>query len=190
VRVQAGAMATLADNEQQRRNAELIDQLIRTELRTLRRQATRHASDPEEIEDILQRAYELFIERYAPPYEPLPWLMTTIKREAWSRPRLVHSRREIPISTEQSPGDGGYDLAECIPDPGRGPEETATERLRDEELRAEVRELKPDERTALGLFALGYSYAEIAAAKGWTYTKVNRCVSEGRATLRSRLGES
>ena len=35
------------------------------------------------------------------------------------------------------------------------------------------------------LQAQGYSYAEICERCGWTYTKVNRCLAEGRARLRS-----
>ena len=45
-------------------------------------------------------------------------------------------------------------------------------------------ELKPQERLALILQAHGYSYAEIRRLCGWTYTKVNRCLAEGRARLR------
>ena len=45
-------------------------------------------------------------------------------------------------------------------------------------------ELKPDERLAIVLQAQGYSYAEIGELCGWTYTKVNRCLAEGRARLR------
>ena len=44
--------------------------------------------------------------------------------------------------------------------------------------------LKPQERRALALQAAGCSYAEIQAITGWTYTKVNRCLAEGRARLR------
>ena len=43
--------------------------------------------------------------------------------------------------------------------------------------------LKPDERLAIVLQALGYSYAEIGELYGWTYTKVNRSLAEGRARL-------
>jgi DNA-directed RNA polymerase specialized sigma24 family protein len=49
---------------------------------------------------------------------------------------------------------------------------------------AAVDRLKPDERTALLLLGLGYSYQEIAETQGWTHTKVNRCIAEGRTTLR------
>jgi hypothetical protein len=41
-------------------------------------------------------------------------------------------------------------------------------------------QLKPDERTALLLKAEGYSYREIGQRQGWTYTKVNRAITEGR----------
>ncbi len=51
--------------------------------------------------------------------------------------------------------------------------------------RDRYRRLKPEERTALALFGLGYSYKEIAEMRGWTYTKVNRCIREGRAKLRA-----
>jgi DNA-directed RNA polymerase specialized sigma24 family protein len=44
--------------------------------------------------------------------------------------------------------------------------------------------LKPAERRALSLLAFGYSYREIMVATGWTYTKVNRSIREGRVTLR------
>jgi RNA polymerase sigma factor (sigma-70 family) len=45
--------------------------------------------------------------------------------------------------------------------------------------------LKANERLAIVLQAQGYSYAEIADLCGWTYTKVNRSLAEGRAKLRS-----
>ena len=46
--------------------------------------------------------------------------------------------------------------------------------------------LKANERLAILLQAEGYSYAEICEMCGWTYTKVNRCLAEGRAKLRRR----
>jgi RNA polymerase sigma factor (sigma-70 family) len=47
--------------------------------------------------------------------------------------------------------------------------------------------LKPDERIALLSQMLGYSYDEIGHANGWTYTKVNRCLTEGRRALRKAV---
>ena len=44
-----------------------------------------------------------------------------------------------------------------------------------------LRALKPDEARALLLKAEGLSYQEIGRRFGWTYTKVNRSITEGRA---------
>jgi hypothetical protein len=44
-----------------------------------------------------------------------------------------------------------------------------------------LRALKPDEAKALMLKAQGLSYQEIGRRFGWTYTKVNRSITEGRA---------
>ncbi|MDP9344319.1 MAG: zf-HC2 domain-containing protein, partial [Actinomycetota bacterium] len=46
--------------------------------------------------------------------------------------------------------------------------------------------LKPHEVRAMWLKALGHSYAQIAASTGWTYTKVNRCLAEGRKSFLAR----
>ena len=49
--------------------------------------------------------------------------------------------------------------------------------------------LKPREREALYLKALGHSYQEIAALTNASYTAVNRRISEGRARLRKLARE-
>jgi hypothetical protein len=46
--------------------------------------------------------------------------------------------------------------------------------------------LKPQELRALWLRMEGRTYKEIAADLGWTYTKVNRCVTEGRRAFLKR----
>jgi DNA-directed RNA polymerase specialized sigma24 family protein len=46
-------------------------------------------------------------------------------------------------------------------------------------------ELKAAERQAISDLAAGLSYGEIQSKHGWTYTKVNRHISEGRASLRA-----
>jgi hypothetical protein len=48
-------------------------------------------------------------------------------------------------------------------------------------------QLKPQEIRALQLRAEGYSYREICQITSWTYTKVNRCLTEGRRELAVRL---
>lgn len=49
-------------------------------------------------------------------------------------------------------------------------------------------DLRPEQRdTILDVAVGGSSYREVMTARGWTYTKVNRCMAEGRNALRSRL---
>ena len=50
-----------------------------------------------------------------------------------------------------------------------------------------LRQLKPQEVRALRLRAQGYTYAEICRITGWTYTKVNRALTEGRRALAIKL---
>ena len=50
-----------------------------------------------------------------------------------------------------------------------------------------LRRLKPHEIRALRLKAEGYSYREICEITGWTYTKVNRCLAEGRQAFLRRV---
>jgi hypothetical protein len=49
-----------------------------------------------------------------------------------------------------------------------------------------LKRLKPQEVTALVLKAQGLSYQEIAERQSWTYTKVNRCITEGRRAFLQR----
>jgi DNA-directed RNA polymerase specialized sigma24 family protein len=50
-------------------------------------------------------------------------------------------------------------------------------------------QIKPDQARALFARALGWRYREICDAFAWSYTKTNRCVTEGRAAVRQRLGQ-
>jgi hypothetical protein len=67
-----------------------------------------------------------------------------------------------------------------------GPDEYATARERAHRSLAVLAELKPAEARALLLQAAGRTYAEIESATGWTHTKVNRALTEGRAAFRAR----
>jgi DNA-directed RNA polymerase specialized sigma24 family protein len=58
------------------------------------------------------------------------------------------------------------------------------------QLKTAFTNLKPQEQKALTLLAIGYSYKDIAALTGWTYTKVNRCITEGRKQLRDSLSNT
>ena len=78
------------------------------------------------------------------------------------------------------------DLDAFVPGPGRSVDDAiaAAERVRRsaEALRA----LKPDEAKALMMKANGLSYDEIGERYGWSYTKVNRAITEGRRRFLAR----
>jgi RNA polymerase sigma factor (sigma-70 family) len=165
-------------------NAELLRVVLSKSEHQLRRQARRHAELPEDAEDALQSAYALFIERYRGDCAPLAWLYTTVKREAWALRRKPSRRRELSLDAPGSALDDERPYVEALPSAAPTPEERAA---RDEELasrRELIAALKPNQRRALGLLGMGLSYAEICRATGWTYTKVNRSVAEGRQRLR------
>lgn len=176
------------DGSRQGCNSELLAGLLGEDHRLLLAQASRHAQLPADAEEALQSACAIFIEKYRPPAEPLPWLLTTVKREAWRIAKRSYRHRELALTAvPRSDGQGYADLSDSFPDPTPEPGERVEAHELSDQRRRALACLKPDQRTALLLFGLGYSYAEIAELRGWTHTKVNRCISEGRAALRSRL---
>jgi RNA polymerase sigma factor (sigma-70 family) len=186
----AALMADQPDNrpstKRRRRNAQLLHELLQRKEHLLRRQATRHAEGHDDIEDALQSAYAQFLERFRGDCEPLAWLYTTVKREAWALRRRGWRQRETSASVPAAGGE--LDLCDATPTDAPGP---AASLERRDQFVARVRaldSLKKDERRALLLIGLGFSYSEITAATGWTHTKINRCASEGRATLRRLAG--
>jgi len=138
----------------------------------MRSLARHHGAGPD-AEDAWQRALEIAVRR-ADELDPdwvEPWLRVVVRNEAR---RIVLGRRRVLLEEDLERAD----------DAGA----TEDERLELVDLRnrasRDVPRLKPQERRALGLVAAGLSYREICARTGWTHTKVNRCVSEGRAALR------
>ena len=93
------------------------------------------------------------------------------KREALA----VRRERERMLAAE---------LPTEVPSNATCPAERAERRESARERARALHRLKADERRALVLFGEGYSYAEISELTDWSHTKVNRCLSEGRARLR------
>jgi RNA polymerase sigma factor (sigma-70 family) len=141
--------------------------------------ARRYAATPEDAEDAYQRSLEILLTK-APTTrqeELLPWLRTVVKHEAFALRR--QRDRLTPVSGDGEPVE-------------RGTQSTATheqaeryERLR--QSAEALRRLKPQEIRCLVLKARGLSYREICEATGFTYTKVNRCLTEGRQALATQL---
>jgi RNA polymerase sigma factor (sigma-70 family) len=145
--------------------------------------ARRNAHIEADATEALQEAFASFLRAFDPDSgaPPLAWLTLTLKRQCWRQRREAHLDRHYGQEAETG-GEGLGSFLERLSSLEPDPAERVIER---EEGRRRLRCLKPDERTALGLRAAGLSYAEIAEHRGWTYTKVNRCLSEGRAVLRT-----
>jgi RNA polymerase sigma factor (sigma-70 family) len=153
--------------------------LIRRRGREILGTARRYAANLDDADDAYQRGLEILLRKAPSTREEdlVPWLKTVVKHEAFALRR--HRERHAPVT------DDG-ELAE------RGTQGDAThdQAARYELLRqgAEaLRQLKSQEVRALWLRAEGYSYAEICKITDWSYTKVNRCLTEGRQRLAIQL---
>jgi RNA polymerase sigma factor (sigma-70 family) len=182
-------MAKRATRECTRRRGQILERVLAEGRAALRAQADRHAPQPADGDDALQEACLQFLRYYdGPPGEPaLRWLTLCVKHRGWEIAERRRNRESFDrVGTTDAFDPAGRALLlfnECP-----GPEERA-ERSEDvATFFAALARLKPDERTALLLLGLGYTYRQICARQGWTHTKVNRCLAEGRAALRA-LGE-
>jgi RNA polymerase sigma factor (sigma-70 family) len=135
----------------------------------------------DDADDAYQRAVEILLTKGAAvdPARLEGWMAVVTRREALA----VRRGRERLLGPAAVP-DGGESLAEGVACERPGPVELVERRERVAAARRALAELKVNERLALALQAGGYSYAEICEACGWTYTKVNRCLAEGRERLR------
>ena len=114
----------------------------------------------------------------------LRWMLLVVKRCAWAigeRQRRHESHRELTCTDADVEGEVPLLAVDDSVDPHLMVERTEQHAT----CTAMLARLKPDERAALLLLGLGYSYREIGELRGWTYTKVNRCLAEGRAALRA-----
>jgi DNA-directed RNA polymerase specialized sigma24 family protein len=156
-------------------------ELMASRQAAFRRTARRFSLTPEDAEDALGHAVEILLSR-APDLAPGPltaWMHVVTRREALAIGRSYRRARRATAPAAADPLDP--DLLPCR---GPAPDELLEHRERVAEAAERLAALKPQERRALALFGAGCSYAEIQAITGWTYTKVNRCMAEGRAALR------
>jgi DNA-directed RNA polymerase specialized sigma24 family protein len=161
---------------------ELAIQLYREQRSYLLLIAHQNAGNEAIAEEALQEAFISFLRGFDPGRgaPPLAWLTLALKRECWARRRAERLDRRAGQERERGDDQVGVVLDQ-IPSPADSLEDRVA--LCDS-TRRRLASLKADERNGLGLLAAGFSYHEIAARRGWTYSKVNRCISEGRATLR------
>lgn len=149
--------------------------------------ARRFAVSPQDAEDAYQRAAELLLTKAPETMElraRINWMHVVVRHEALRLRRL--QRRSI--ATEEI-----EELAGIVDRGGRRPESSdpadLVERRADfDQFRQAYRRLKPDEQQALRLIGEGYSYGEIGEMTGWSRTKINRHLAEGRSRMRTLLG--
>jgi len=156
----------------------------------LRRTARRYSLCADDADDALQRALEILILK-APsddPRELIRWTQTVVKHEALA----VKRDRERILSGPAAvvPEPGREDWVAMIPARADGPPERAERQEAIARSREALQALKPQELRALGLLAEGYSYREIGEITGFSHTKINRCLAEGREKFRSLLSRS
>jgi RNA polymerase sigma factor (sigma-70 family) len=141
--------------------------------------ARRYAATPEDAEDAYQRGLEILLTKAPTTREEelVPWLKTVVKHEAFALRR--QRERHSPVTNDGRIGDRAtppaitHDQAERLETLSQGAEALST--------------LKPHEIRALLLKAEGYTYREICELTGWSYTKVNRLLTEGRQAFLRRV---
>jgi RNA polymerase sigma factor (sigma-70 family) len=154
----------------------------------LRRTARRYSFDAEDADDAYQRALEIVLTK-APTTdlrELIRWTQTVTKHEALA----VRQSREKLLGYQRRRAEPAEDPVALIPARGDGPDELVERREDVARSREALQALKPAELRALGLLAEGYSYAEIGERTGWSQTKINRLLAEGRARFRVLVSSS
>ncbi len=165
-------------------------ELIAQHGNALRRTARRYSLNGEDAEDAYQRSLEILLTK-APNVrmnDLVRWTHTVIKHEALA----VRRKRErmlggVPQSAEDPARE---DWVALIPASADGPDLQAERGERIARSREALQTLKPAELRALTLLAEGYSYAEIGEITGFSRTKVNRCLAEGRERFRKLFARS
>jgi RNA polymerase sigma factor (sigma-70 family) len=131
--------------------------------------------------DAYQRALEIYLRR-----------LDSVERAtegAWMRVVVKHEAMAIRRARAASVERDDVDLDESISSSGRDVEDQVAGGERVDRSVEALRALKPDEAKALMLKAQGLSYKEIGRRFGWTYTKTNRAITEGRKRFMDEFRE-
>ena len=148
---------------------------------SFKRFARRYSLCAADAEDAYQRGLEILLTK-APTVdrgELRAWLHTVIKHEALA----LRRQRERALA------GGGTEAPESRGEISPALDEEASGRERVRQTAEALAHLKQSEIQCLLLKALGYSYDEIARRTGYSWTKVNRSLTEGRRRFLKRFGE-
>lgn len=189
--VAAGSPATAEDGSNQQlhgRKARRLTEFLRRHEGSLKAVARRYAASAEDAEDAYQRAIELLLTKGPDGGSRvwLSWTHTVIRHEAlrlrrgqgwtWAAgdsSRLEQASADATLGPRRPEAGDPADVYERRDDFGR--------------FRQCFLRLKRNEQRALCLIGEGYTYGEISEITGWTRTKLNRHLSEGRSRLRGML---
>src|SRR5215216_2185278 len=150
-----------------------VSEVIARHERSLMRVAQHWSLCRDDALDAYQRALEIYVRRLdtLDPATEISWLKVVVKHEALA----VRRSRAESVPTED------VDLDGHVADDQRPVDDLLAGRERVKRSAEALQRLKPDEAKALMLKAQGLSYEEIGESLAWSYTKVNRCITEGRA---------
>src|SRR4051812_19488247 len=153
----------------------------------LRRTAQRYSLCEADADEAVQRGLEILLWKApsADPRELVKWTQTVVKHEALA----VRRERERVLAGPAAAAEDG-DWVSLLPSAADGPPERAERREAVGRSREALQALKPHELRALTLLAEGYSYVEIGEITGYSRTKINRCLAEGRERFRSLVSRS
>jgi RNA polymerase sigma factor (sigma-70 family) len=155
----------------------------------LRRTARRYSICGDDADDALQRSFEILL-RKAPTddqHQLIKWMQTVVKHEALA----IRRERERTLAGPAAANDpDASDWVSRLPAAADGPLEQTERREEIGRSREALRSLKPQELRALTLLAQGYSYVEIGEITGYSQTKINRCLAEGRERFRRFFARS
>jgi RNA polymerase sigma factor (sigma-70 family) len=144
--------------------------------------ARRYAANREDAEDAYQRGLEILLTKAPSTHADVlvPWLKTVVKHEAYSLHRQRERAGQATAPELVAAAASSSDAAGIAAVP---PHEQA-ERLERLQIGAEaLGRLKPQEIRCMLLLAEGHSYKQICEITGFSYTKVNRCLTEGRRSF-------
>jgi RNA polymerase sigma factor (sigma-70 family) len=156
----------------------LVLELIGSQADSLLRVARRYSLCADDAHDAYQRGLEILM-RHAERLDPdraAGWLHTVVKHEALA---INRSRRRI-LGTDE------LDVDALEARTADSPEDRVLASDRVARSAEALHGLKPQEVRALWLRALGHSYVQICEITGWSYTKVNRALAEGRKSFLER----
>jgi RNA polymerase sigma factor (sigma-70 family) len=169
-------MDDVRDEEEAER---LVLELITQNAESLLRVARRYSYCADDAQDAYQRAMEILMRhaRRLDRARAAGWLHTVVKHEALA----VRAQRSRSVGSEEV----DFDRVENRTTPS--PEDRVLSLERVAQTAEALQRVKANEAKAMWLKASGDSYAEISERTGWTYTKVNRCLAEGRRSFLERF---